>query len=117
MIIDRDRFKQAILTAVADKEMVKIMDCATIRSKSVSDVIKETGISHSTAYRKIKWMLEESLLFTDRIEITPDGKKFSLIKSVLRSINIKYYQGKMAVEAEYNVDVLEKTVERLFSLD
>ena len=119
MIIEvgRDRFRQAILAAIADKEMVKIIDCATFRPKSVNAVIKETGISHSTAYRKIKWMLVEGLLFSERIEITSDGKKFSLFRSTIRSINIKYFEGKMSVWVEYNVNVLEKTAARLFSLD
>jgi len=112
----RDRFGQAILTAMADKEMAKILECATFRPKSVNAVIKEIGISHSTAYRKINWMLEEGLLFTEKIEITPDGKKFSLFKSTLKSIAIKYDQGKMKVQVEYNIDVLEKTAERLFSI-
>lgn len=116
MLVERDRFKQAIMVAMADKEMVKILDCSTCRSRSVNDVIKETGISHSTAYRKIKWMLEESLLFTEKIEITPDGKKFSLFRSTLKSISARYENGRLAVEIEYNVDVLEKTAERLFSL-
>jgi predicted transcriptional regulator len=116
MIVERDRFKQAIMAAMADKEMVKILDCATFHSRSVNDVIRETGISHSTAYRKIKWMLEENLLFTEKIEVTPDGKKFSLFRSTLKSINARYEHGELAVEIEYNIDMLEKTAERLFSL-
>ena len=117
IMVNRDRFRQAILTAVADKEMLKILDCATLHTKSVSEVIRETGIPHSTAYRKIKWMLEEGLLFTDKIDITPDGKKFSLIRSTLKSINIMYENGEMRVHVEYNVNVLEKITQRLFSLD
>jgi predicted transcriptional regulator len=115
--VGRDGFRQAILAAIADKEMVKIIDCATFRPKSVNAVIKETGISHSTAYRKIKWMLEEGLLFAERIEITSDGKKFSLFRSTLKSISIQYVEGKMSVQVEYNVNVLERTAARLFSLD
>jgi predicted transcriptional regulator len=116
VVIERDRFKQAILAALADKEIVRIMDCAMFRSKSVNDVIRETGVSHSTAYRKIKWMLEEGLLLTERMDITPDGKKFSLFRSTLKSINVKYELGKTRLEIEYNVNVLERTAERFFSL-
>ena len=116
-MVERDRLRQAILLAVADKELVKIIACATLLPKSVNTIIKETGISHSTAYRKIKWMLEEGLLFTEKIEITPDGKKFSLFRSTLKSINITYYQGKMNVQVEYNINVVERTAARLFSLD
>ena len=115
--VGRDKFRQAILAAIADNDIVKIIDCVTIRPKSINDVIRETGISHSTAYRKIRWMLEEGLLFTEKIEITPDGKKFSLVRSTLKSINIKYERGKTTVQVEYNVNVLEKTAEHLFSID
>ena len=116
VIIMRYRFKHAILTALADNEMVKILECATFRSTSVNEVIRETGISHSTAYRKIRWMLEEGLLFTEKINITADGKKFSLFRSTLRSIITKYDQGKLTVQVEYNINVVERTAERLFSL-
>src|SRR5919198_4696335 len=115
-VVEHDRFKQALLTALADAEVVKILECATLNPKSVNEVIRETGISHSTVYRKIKWMLEEGLLFTERIDITPDGKKSSLIRSTIRSININYDFGKITVQVENNVNTLEKTAERLFSL-
>ncbi len=116
IVVMRDRFKHAILTALADNEMVKILETATFRPTSVNEVISETGISHRTVYRKIKWMLEEGLLFTEKISITDDGKKFSLFRSTLRSIVTKYDQGKMTVQVEYNVNVVERTAERLFSL-
>lgn len=114
--VGRERFRQAILTALADKEMMRIIDCATLRPRSVNEVIREANIPHSTAYRKIKWMLEAGLLLTERIEITSDGKKFSLFKSTIKSVDVKYDQGKILVEIEYNVDILERTAERLFSL-
>jgi predicted transcriptional regulator len=117
IVVERPRFRRAILEALADEEMVKIMDCATYSPTSVNDVIKQTGISHSTAYRKIKWMLEEGLLFTEKIDITHDGKKYSLFRSTLKSVSTKYEHGKISVELEYNVNVLERTAERIFSLD
>lgn len=96
--------------------MAKILKCATLQSKAVGDVIRETGISHSTAYRKIKWMLEEGLLFTDKIEISEEGKKFSLFKSTLRLIDVKYSLEGTTVDVEYNLDLLERTAERFYSL-
>lgn len=114
---ERSRFRQAILVALADRGVAKILDCAMFQPKSVIDVIRETSIPHSTAYRKIKWILEEGLLVTEKIDITPDGKKFTLFRSTLKSIDIKYEYGKMIVHVEYNVNALEKTAERLFSLD
>ena len=116
VIVMQDRFKHAILTALADNEMMKILDYATFRPASVNEVIRDTGISHSTVYRKIKWMLEEGLLFTEKISITEDGKKFSLFRSTLKSVITQYNQGKIIVQVERNINVVEKTAERLFSL-
>lgn len=116
MIVERERFTKAILTAMADTEMLRIMEYATDESRSVNDVIRKTGISHSTAYRKIKYMLEESILFTEKIAITDDGKRYSLIRSTLKSINVRYERGKTMIEVDYNVNRLERTAERIFSL-
>ena len=57
MIIKGQKLKQAILVALADEEIIKILDSAMYHSKSVNDVIKECDIPHTTAYRKIKWLL------------------------------------------------------------
>lgn len=117
MIIHNQEFKEAILSALADKETLGIMNCVMYRHCSINEIIKETGIPHTTTYRKIKSMLENGLLIIEKIELRDDGKKFSLFRSTLRSINVKYEQGQVVVEAEKNVDALEKTAERFFSLD
>ena len=77
MIIKGERLKRGLLVALADTDLQKILDAAMYQSKSVNQIIKETNISHTTAYRKIKWLLEEKLLIVDKIEITEEGKKSS----------------------------------------
>lgn len=117
MIVSRDRLKHAILTALADIELQKILDAAMYQSKSANQIIRETNISHTTAYRKIKWLVDEKLLVVDKIEITDEGKKSSLFHTVLKSFNVKYEYNNVVVEAEQNFDTLKRTTERLFSLD
>jgi CTP-dependent riboflavin kinase len=117
MIIKGQKLKQAILAALADEEIIKILDCAMYRSKSVNDVIKECDIPHTTAYRKIKWLLEEGLFVIDKVQITQDGKKLSLFRSVLKALNIKYEYNSVIIEAEQNLSIVEKITERFFSLD
>ena len=39
----------------------------------------------TTVYRKIKWLLEKELLVVDKINLSPEGKKFTTFRSVLRS--------------------------------
>ena len=77
-------------------------------SKSVSQIIRDTEIPHTTAYRKIGWLLEEKLLVVDKIDITEDGKKSSLFRTVLKSFNIKYEYNNVIIEPEQNSDTLKK---------
>jgi hypothetical protein len=72
---------------------------------------------HTTCYRKTKWLLNEGLVIVDKIIITPEGKKFSLYHSVLKSINVKYESNNVIVEAEQNFDIIKKTMARFYSLE
>ena len=74
MIIKSQRAKKAILAALADEEMVKILDSVMIHSKSINEIIKETNIAYTTCYRKVKWLLEERLVIADKIVITKEGR-------------------------------------------
>jgi len=62
MIVKGERLKRAILLALADTELQRIMDAAVYQSKSVNQIIQESNVSHSTAYRKIRWLVEEKLI-------------------------------------------------------
>jgi hypothetical protein len=116
MIIKNERLKRAILAALADTELQKILDATMHKSKSAIQIVRETNMSHTTAYRKIKWLVEEKLVVVDKIEITDDGKKFSLFHTVLKSFNVKYEYNNVVIEAEQNFDTLKNVTERLFSL-
>jgi predicted transcriptional regulator len=111
------RLKQAILVALADTDMVRILDSAMLKDKCVNDIIKECDIPHTTAYRKIRYLLEQGLLVCTRMEFTEDGKKFSLFKSVFKLLNVKYEYNNLVVEGEYNIDPIEKVSQKLFSLE
>src|SRR5262249_49809157 len=113
MIVKGERLKRAILLALADTELQKIMDAAVYQSKSVNQIIQESNVSHSTAYRKIRWLVEEKLLIVDKIEITEDGKKSNLFRTTLKSFNIKYEDNNLA---EQNFDTMRKITENFFTL-
>jgi DNA-binding transcriptional ArsR family regulator len=116
MLIKSERLKRAILAALADTELLKILDASMYQSKSVNEIILETNVSHTTAYRKIKWLVEEKLLIVDKIEITEDGKKSSLFRTILKSFDVSYDYNNVVIEAEQNFDTLRKITEKFFSL-
>jgi len=111
------KVKRAVLTALADNEMMKILASAMNKSKSVNEILKDTNIPRTTAFRKTKWLLKESLIIVDKIIITPDGKKFSLYLSTVKAITASYEANNVSVEAEPNSDIPRKRVERFFSID
>ena len=116
MIIKNNQLKQDILTALADKETVKILNLSMRHPKSVNEIIRESDISYTTVYRKIKWLLDKELLVVDKINITPEGKKYTTFRSVLNYINIIYKQNDIIVEVEENIDIIEKIGGHFFSL-
>jgi predicted transcriptional regulator len=116
MIVKGERLKRAILASLADLELKKILDSAMHQSKSVNQIMRESNLSHSTAYRKIRWLVEERLLIVDKIEITEDGKKSSLFRTILKSFNVKYEHNNVVIEAEQNFDTLRKITENFFTL-
>jgi hypothetical protein len=93
------------------------LDSAMNQSKSVNEILKETSIPHSTGFRKLKWLLNEGLIMLDKIIITPDGKKFSLYHTTLKSINVKYEDTNVVVKAEPNFAITKKSIMKFFSLD
>jgi len=116
MIVKNNQLKHDILTALADKEMLKILNLSMYNSKSVNEIIRESDISYTTVYRKIKWLLDKELLVIDKINLTPEGKKYTTFRSVLKSIIIRYKQDEIIVEAEENVDLNGKIGAHFFSI-
>ena len=116
MIIKSEKLKNAILTALADKEMLNILNASMDNLTSGIDIVKKFDIPHSTAYRKIKWMLENELLIVVKMEFTDDGKKYSLFRSTIRSVNVRYQKNQVTVESSENVNPIENTTKNFFSL-
>jgi hypothetical protein len=62
MIVKSHSLKRALLAALADEEMVKIMNCVMYNSKSFNDVVLENNdTTRTTTFRKIKWLLNEHM--------------------------------------------------------
>ena len=117
MIIQSQSARKAILTALADEEIMKILDSLMYHPKSIVDISREKNIPHTTCYRKTKWLLNEGLVIVEKIIITPEGKKFSLYHTVLKSIQVKYESNNVIIEAEQNIDIIKKTMARFYSLE
>jgi DNA-binding Lrp family transcriptional regulator len=99
---------QALVHGLADEYSRKILLSAIPVAKSVEDISRENDIPLSTAYRRVHELLDEQILVIERIIVTPEGKKYELVRSSYRAINVTFDGGKMKVEAVINEEVAEK---------
>ena len=98
----------ALVQALGDEYSRKIM-LATIPSpKSVEDLSKEGEIPLSTCYRRVHELVDAQVLLIDRIIVTNDGKRFELVRSAYRSVQVDLENGAMKVNAIINEDMAEK---------
>ncbi|MDG6901970.1 MAG: hypothetical protein JRM80_08415 [Nitrososphaerota archaeon] len=99
---------QAIVQGLADEYSRKIILSAIPRAKSVEDMSRENDIPLSTCYRRVHELLDSQILLVEKIIVTPDGKKYELLRSAYRAVNVTFDGGVMKVEAMINEDVAEK---------
>lgn len=106
-ITDPARVK-SLVGALADEYSRKILLSAIPVAKSVEDISKENEIPLSTCYRRVHELLDAQVILVERIIVTPDGKKYEMVRSAYRAINVAFDGGLMKVEAVLNEDVAEK---------
>ena len=99
---------QALVTGLADEYSRKIILSAIPKAKSVEDMSRENDVPLSTCYRRVHELLDAQILVVEKIVVTPEGKKFELLRSAYRAVNVTFDGGVMKVDAIINEDVAEK---------
>ena len=97
-----------LVQALSDEYSRKIMLATITTAKSVEDLSKENDIPLSTCYRRVHELLDAKVLVVERIVVTPDGKRYELLRSAYRMIAVNFESGVLRVEALVNEDVAEK---------
>jgi len=99
---------QALVQGLADAYSRKILLSAIPKAKSVEDMSRENDIPLSTCYRRVHELLDGQILVVEKIIVTPDGKKYELLRSAYRAVSVSFEGGVMKVDAVVNEDVAEK---------
>ena len=99
---------QALVQGLADEYSRKILLSTIPKAKSVEDMSRENDIPLSTCYRRVHELLDNQILVVEKIIVTPDGKKYELLRSAYRAVNVTFDGGVMKVDAIINEDVAEK---------
>ena len=98
---------QSVARAIADDISRKMMLCATESSKTVEEMSQQQGISLSTCYRRINDLLENGLMFVDRIVVTRAGR-YAKYRAGFSAFQIVTDSTGLRVEVVVNEAVAEK---------
>ena len=98
----------ALVQALGDEYSRRILLSAIPAAKSVEDLSKENDIPLSTCYRRVHELLDAQVLLIDKIIVTNDGKRYELVRSAYRTVQVDLIDGAMKVDAMINEDVADK---------
>ena len=105
-IIKNNKLKHAILSALADEVSKTILDSTIYKSKTVDEIIAEKKIPHTTAYRKVDWLLAKQLLLIEKIEKSKINESRFLLAR-FSNIFIEYREGDIDINAINNKKISE----------
>ena len=106
MIVTNEKQKKAIVNALLDEYSRKILDSTINESKSIIEIIREQDIPMTSAYRRVKLLMDNKLVKVERSMVTEDGKRYYLYLSSIKNASIKYDEGKLIVEITPNIKEL-----------
>jgi DNA-binding Lrp family transcriptional regulator len=99
---------EGMIQALSDGYSRRILLSAIPKAKSVEDLSKENDIPLSTCYRRVNEMTQQGIMIVEKITITPDGKKYEMVRSAFKSVKISFDQGELAIDAIPNEDIADK---------
>jgi predicted transcriptional regulator len=106
MIVTNEKQKKAIVNALLDEYSRKILDSTINEAKSIIEIIREQDIPMTSAYRRVKLLMDNKLVKVERSMVTEDGKRYYLYLSSIKNASIKYDEGKLIVEITPNIKEL-----------
>jgi len=86
--------EQDIIKLVGDLEISSMLNQVLNDEKIIKDIIKNSNVPQTTAYRKIEKMKKAGLLIKCGFEMSPKNKKIEKFTSPYKSISIEHKDGK-----------------------
>jgi hypothetical protein len=100
LTISEQTICQSILTAFSDNETSAILHSSIGVSHTIQDILKKTGISQSSGYRKIHLLIDDGLLIKDGYEIGTAGRKVIQYRSLFDIVCINFSK-KLTIDVQF----------------
>lgn len=99
---------EVVAEALADPYARRVLVVCVRKARAVKDVSHETGLPLPTTYRQVNKLMEMGLMVVERSALTPDGKKYDLYRSRVRTARIEMDGAGERVSWEPNEAVEER---------
>lgn len=103
---------EKVAESLADPYARRVLAVCVKQPRAVKDIAQEAGLALPTAYRHVNRLEESGLLVIERSALTPDGKRYDLYRSRVKSARIEMDAAGERVTWEPN----EATEERLANM-
>ena len=103
MIIEDEKKKKAIISALLDEYSRKILFSTIVNSKSVTDIMREQGIPMTSTYRKVKVLIDNNLMVVEKSMLTEEGKRYYLYRSKIKNASLIFEDGDLIVDVTTNL--------------
>lgn len=80
---------ERVAASLADPYARRVLAVCVKQARAVKDIAHEAGLALPTAYRHVNRLEEAGLLIVERSAMTPDGKRYDLYRSRVRSARIE----------------------------
>ena len=102
------RLARSVMSALSDDFSRRIIASVVAEGKTVQEISIEQSIALSTCYRRSKELVEEGVLYVERIVLSGEGKRYAVYRSSLKSVDVSSNFLGLTVKAEILDGAAEK---------
>jgi len=116
MLIKDEPAKKVVLEVLVDDYARSMLEATIYKAKSVPELMRECNVPMTSAYRRVKKLVDTRLMRVERTMITDEGVKYELYRSNVRGISVKFEAGSLEVDLAPNVGAVERMADLFFTM-
>jgi len=116
MLIKDEPAKKAVLETLADDYARRMLEATMYKAKSVPELMRECNVPMTSAYRRVKKLVDARLMRLERIVITDGGVKYELYRSSVRGISVKFVDGSLEVDITPSLGAAERMADLFYTM-
>lgn len=93
-----------------------MLEATVYKAKSVPEIMRECNIPMTSAYRRVKKLMDAGLLKIERAVITEEGVKYELYRSCVRAISVTFKVGSIEIDIIPNLDTTDRLTDLFYSV-